>query len=358
MKTKAIFTLIVFAFVTVCSAETIRWVDARDLRIEGKGWTDTKEFYDRFPARAEKVIRPAVWNLSRDSAGMCVRFVSDASDIQVRWVLRKENLQMPHMAASGVSGVDLYIHEKDKWHWVGAGRPKAFPTNEMVVVKGLNPGAHEFILYLPLYNGVHEVKIGVPENAKIEPAPARGKKPIVFYGTSILHGACASRPGMAYPSILGRKLNEPIINLGFSGNAWSEPEIASLLAELNPSVYVIDPIPNMTSEMIDERMQPLIRKLRAAHPKTPIVMVESLAYTDGDYVKARHERCTSSNAAMRRAYEVLRKTEKNLFYISSDNLIGHDFEGTVDGTHPNDLGFMRMTEVIEPVLRKAVSRAK
>src|SRR5688500_9052844 len=100
--------------------EVWRWVDARELTLEGKGWTDVKNFYDRLPARAEKLVRPAVWNLSQDSAGMCVRFVTDASAIQARWVLRKDSISMPHMPASGVSGLDLYVKEQGKWHWTGA----------------------------------------------------------------------------------------------------------------------------------------------------------------------------------------------------------------------------------------------
>lgn len=356
MNSKSFLVLLFSTVALICSAEEIRWRNARELTLEGKGWDTTKDPYDRFPLRAIKTVRPAVWNLSHDSAGMCIRFISDSPDITVRWLLNKESLAMAHMPASGVSGVDLYLKDAGKWHWVGAGRPKQFPTNEVAVVKSLKPGTYEFALYLPLYNGVRDVQIGVARSAKLEPAPVRDVKPIVFYGTSILQGGCASRPGMAYPAILGRKLDWPTINLGFSGNAWSEPEIAQLLADLNPAVYVLDPIPNMTAEMVQQRYEPMVKTIRAAHPKTPIVLVESLAYTDGEYVASRRERYSQANLAMRKAYENLKKTEKNLFYIPSKDLIGHDAEGTVDGTHPNDLGFMRMTEVIEPTLRKALSR--
>src|ERR1017187_7975974 len=138
----------------------------------------------------------------------------------------------------------------------------------------------EYLLYLPLYNGVEEVKIGVPPEAKFEsalPRPA-GLKPIVFYGTSIVQGGCASRPGMAYPAILGRRLDRPQINLGFSGNAWSEPEVAQLLAELDPAAYVLDPLPNMKEEWVVPRLARFVEILRGAHPKTPIVLVENVPY--------------------------------------------------------------------------------
>ncbi len=355
MKTTNLFLLLICFFTTAASAEKLHWRNARELTVEGQGWTDTKDVYDRFPARAEKLIRPAVWSLSHDSAGMCVRFLSDAPEITARWILRKENLSLMHMPGTGVSGLDLYLKDEKGWHWVGAGRPKQFATNEVTLAKSLKPGLHEYALYLPLYNGVREVQIGVTNTAKLEPAPVRSVKPIVFYGTSILQGGCASRPGMAHTSILGRKLDWPTINLGFSGNAWSEPEIAKLLAELDPSVYVIDPVPNMSADMVRERIEPFVKILRASHPKTPIVLSESLSYTDGDYVAPRHERYTSANEQMRNAYERLKKSDKNLFFMPGKDLIGHDGEGTVDGTHPTDLGFMRMSEAIEPVLRKALS---
>jgi len=100
----------------------LQWFDARALTVEGKGWTDTRQFYDRLPARAEGTVRAAVWGLSQDSAGLAVRFVTDATAISARWTLRRERLAMAHMPASGVSGVDLYVRDKGKWHWLGSGR--------------------------------------------------------------------------------------------------------------------------------------------------------------------------------------------------------------------------------------------
>ena len=343
------------------SAETnsSRWRDARELALEGKGWNDTKDFYDRLPARAEKNVRPPVWNLSRDSAGMCVRFVTDASAISARWTLRKESLAMPHMPASGVSGVDLYVRDKGKWQWLGSGRPDKFPTNERVLVKDLRHERREFILYFPLYNGVSEVQIGVSAEAKFESARAGDNKPIAFYGTSILQGGCVSRPGMAYPAILGRRFNWPAINLGFSGNALSEPEIAKLLAELDPAVYVLDPLPNMGAEYVRERSQNFIQTLRKAHPKTPIVLVENVKYPDGQFVEPRRKRYSEANAELKKIYErLVRAGDKKLFYVAAKNLYGLDGEATVDGAHPTDLGFMRMADAIEPTLRRALKASR
>jgi hypothetical protein len=334
-----------------------QWIDASTLTVEGKGWQDTKHFYDRLPRQAEGTVRAAVWGLSQDSAGLAVRFVTDATAIAARWTLRRDRLAMPHMPASGVSGLDLYIRDKGKWHWLGGGRPDKFPTDQKDLAKGLAPGQREYLLYLPLYNGLEGLKIGIPTNSNISSAPRRAPdfQPVVFYGTSIVQGGCAARPGMAYPAILGRRLDREQINLGFSGNAWSEPELAQLLAELNPSAYVLDPLPNMKEEWVAPRISHLVRTLRAAHPTTPIVLVENIAYADGDFVKLRRDRSTRANARLRETYESLRRGgDKRLFYVSADHLLGSDHEGTVDGTHPTDLGFLRMADAIEPALRRAL----
>lgn len=340
------------------AASQLRWQDARALRVEGKGWQDTKDFYDRLPARAEMLVRPAVWNLSRDSAGLCVRFVTDATTIAARWKLRKESLAMPHMPATGVSGLDLYVRGGNRWHWLANGRPTK-GEEEKVLATGLEPARREYRLYLPLYNGVTEVAIGVPEGSELTSAAPgnEGEKPIVFYGTSIVQGGCASRPGMAYPAILGRWLDRPTVNLGFSGNAHGEPEVAQLLAELDPAVYVLDPLPNMSAPMITERYEGFVRALRAAHPVTPIVMVENLDYADSGFVSKRREHTAASNGQLREIYRRLVKAgDRRLFYVTGKALIGTDGEGTVDGAHPTDLGFWRMAKALEPELKRALKK--
>ncbi len=336
----------------------LEWTDARTLTVEGKGWQDTTHIYDRWPARAEATLRAAVWSLGQDSAGLAVRFVTDATAVSARWTLRRERLAMPHMPASGVSGLDLYVRDRGRWHWLGGGRPDKSPADQKDLVRNLTPTRREYLLYLPLYNGVEELKIGVPLGATLTPAPRRpaALKPVMFYGTSIVQGGCASRPGMAYPAILCRRLEREQINLGFSGNAWSEPEVAQLLAELDPAAYVLDPLPNMKEEWVAPRIEHLVRTLRTAHPKTPIVLVENVAYTDGDFVALRRERYTRANARLRETYDRLRRDgDKHLFYVSAKDLLGADTEATVDGTHPTDLGFLRMADAIEPALRRALN---
>ena len=186
-------------------------------------------------------------------------------------------------------------------------------------MSGLPAGRREFLLYLPLYNGVSSVELGVPEGRTIEKTAARAegrRKPIVFYGTSITQGGCASRPGMVHTAILGRRLDRPVINLGFSGSGRMEPEMATLLAELDPAVYVLDCLPNMSAAEVAERVEPFVRTLRKAHPQTPIVMAEDRLYTNGTVLPGPRKRNADSHAALKVAYDhLLADGIKGLYYL-------------------------------------------
>ncbi len=329
------------------------WYDIRALGIEGQGWTDVKAPFDRFPAKAEKTVRPPVWGLSRHSTGLCVRFVSEASAIQAKWTVTNKNLAMPHMPATGVSGLDLYVKLMGRWQWVANGRPSGETTTAQLV-SGLFAGEKEFLLYLPLYNGVSSVEIGIPKNLalkKADPYPADRAKPVVFYGTSITQGGCASRPGMVHTSILGRKFDRPMINLGFSGSGTLDLPIADLMAEIDAAVYVLDCIPNLSPAQVAERTEPFVATLRKAKPTTPIVLVEDRTYTNAPAIPGVARRNAEGRAANKAAFDKLVAAgDKNLFYIPGDKLMGDDGEGTVDSSHPTDLGFLRQAEAFAEVL--------
>jgi len=330
------------------------WFDIRKFEVEGRGWNDTKDFYDRLPARAKSLLRKPVWELSRNSAGLCVRFVTDATTLRARWALTESWLYLPNMTAIGKSGLDLYVKTEKGWHWLAVGQPTA-QTNEVTLIDNLLPGKREYLLYLPLYNGTKFVELGISNNATIEKAGPWGpgtRKPIVFYGTSILQGLSASRPGMVHSAILGRRFNWPTINLGFSGNGKMEPEMADLLAELDPSVYVLDCLPNLVADEIKERVEPFVRKLRAAHPDTPIVLVEDRTMQDSFLIAGRMEYYhLKDRAELKAACERLEKSGvKNLYSIPGEHLFGDDGEGSVDASHPTDLGFMRQADIFAGVL--------
>jgi len=334
------------------------WYDVRLLGIDGQAWRDVAAPFDRLPARAEPLVRKPVWDLSRQSAGLSVRFVTDATEIAAHWVLTSPNLAMPHMPATGVSGLDLYVRAEDqRWRWLANGRPQGI-DNRVNLVSGLPPGRREYLLYLPLYNGVKSVELGIPPGfslAKAAARPATHDKPLVFWGTSITQGGCASRPGMVHTAILGRRFDRDVINLGFSGNGKMEPELARLVAEIDAAVYVIDCLPNMSAAEVQERVEPLVKILRAARPATPILLAEDRTYSDAFLLAGKRERNQSSRAALRAAYERLKAANvPHLYHAPGEPQLGDDNEGTVDSSHPTDLGFQRMADFFERELRPLV----
>ena len=332
--------------------EEIDWYNVKDIGVEGKGWTNTKRYFDRLPSKAEGVVRDPVWNLSRHSAGMCMRFITDSPNIYVRYKLHLETLEMSHMPATGVSGIDLYADNGegiDRWVSVIQPNKQLMDTS---IAKDLAPGSRRYTIYLPLYNGVDNMEVGVTKDESFRPLTPRKEKPILFYGTSIMHGACASRPGLAFPAILGRRLRRPTINLGFSGNGVMEPEVSDLLAEQDPCVFVIDCLPNMNETTVSKRTIPFVKRLRESHDNTPILLVEDRSFTNTLFfpsIKIHHRK---SRTALKKVYaELIDSGVRNLFYLDGDHLLGHDGEGATDGSHPNDLGMMRYADAYEPVLR-------
>lgn len=335
-------------------APEIEWTDAKKLTVEGLGFKDVKAPYDRLPGRAEGVVRPEVWNLSRDSAGVVVRFMAESPAIHARWTLTGQTLAGPNMTAIAASGLDLYAKtDAGQWRWLGFGRP-AYPESNQPLISGIPRTRREFMLYLPLRNGVASIEIGVVKGGTIAPGPPRaaGRKPMVFYGTSITHGASASRAGMTHVAMLGRTFDREVINLGFSGNGRMEPEVLNFVAELDPAVFVLDCLPNMGPKEVSERTVPGVKILRKAHPETPILLVEDRNYEDGWLIETRRKRNDDNHAALREAYAAL-QAEKvpHLYYLKADNLLGQDGEGTIDASHPTDLGFVRQAAEFERALR-------
>ncbi|MEI6257756.1 MAG: sulfatase-like hydrolase/transferase [Planctomycetota bacterium] len=327
---------------------SLAWHDAREFTVEGRGFADTEGRWDRLPARAKGVVPPDVWKLSKNTAGVCVRLVTDAREIHADW---DGGDGMWHMPPAGVSGLDVYERAAaGGWSYVATGIPKKERTVRRIV--GDRPGVEtEYLIFLPLYADVTDLKLGFPVGAKVAAAPRRpaGEKPIVFYGTSVTQGGCASRAGMSHAAILARRLDREVINLGFSGSGRMEPALADCIAGIDASVYVLECLPNLTIEMVRDRIDPFVRRLRRDHSLTPILLVENLAMPTE----------APQNEALREVRDrLLADGVTGLHYLPSVNCLhtGGE-EGTVDGVHPTDLGFVRIAEAYEPLLRKLLGAA-
>ena len=334
--------------------------------IEGTAVEDSlKESpYDRLPASYKDKVREPVWELSKASAGITVRFHSNSTSINLKWTVLND-FDMPHMAATGIKGIDLYTKYNNKWRYVTTAgaivglktyQNKSIPKDsisEFELIKNMTPEFREYKLFLPLYDGVTKLEVGIDSTASIEKASPSTVKPIVFYGTSITQGGCASRPGMAHTNIISRKLDVDCINYGFSGNGRMETPIVELISEIDARFYVIECLQNMDSEQVSERVRPLVDIIRTNHPHTPIVLVENMMYTTAFLDHTEETRLIQENAALKNEYDkIIKSGTPNIFYIKDNKDFLVDNEGTVDGVHLTDLGFLRYADYLMENFKK------
>jgi len=271
--------------------------------IEGSAVADSlKESpFDRLPSSYKEKVRTEVWDLSKASAGISVRFHSNSTSLQIRWSVLN-NFQMNHMASTGIKGVDLYTKFKGQWRYVTTARPTD-TINEQKLIKNMTPEFREYKLFLPLYDGVTKLEVGIDSIASIKKATPATLKPIVFYGTSITQGGCASRPGMAHTNIISRKLDVDCINFGFSGNGRMEAPIVELISEIDARFYVIECLQNMDEDQIKKRVRPLVENIRKKHPLTPIVLVENMMYEMAFLDQTIESQLIRENAALKNEFD-------------------------------------------------------
>ncbi|MDR0988324.1 MAG: SGNH/GDSL hydrolase family protein [Prevotellaceae bacterium] len=354
MKKNLLAACLLLAVASTAEAQVV-YHDASVYPLLGKATEATLTRYERLPASYEQISRKPLWDLGRNSAGLAVRFRSNSTQIVARWTVRS-NFGMNHMTATGVKGLDLYCLQEGKWHFAGSGRPQG-RENRSTLVRNMETGEREYLLFLSLYDGVTKLEIGVDSLSTLEqPAvdlPVR-EKPLVFYGTSILQGGCATRPGMAHTNILERWFNRECINLGFSGNALLDLEIAELMAGVpDPSMFILDFVPNATVEQMRERAVQFYDILRAKHPHTPILFVEDPRFPHARFDQKIALEIKEKNEEVAAVFETLKKRgEKNIYFLSSKDMLGSDGEATVDGVHLTDLGFMRYAELLYPLIKK------
>ncbi len=348
--------------------EYIKWNPTNDSTkvLEGQGWTgEVNNFYDRLPGRAEKMVSEGIWKLAAQTAGLQVRFRTNSNQIIVRYTVGG-NIQMPHMPATGVSGVDLYSKNIDgKWNWA-AGRFSFGDTITYqfsnLVTNDQHVKNRDYTLYLPLYNSVKWMEISVPKPSLFTPLPKRIDRPIIIYGTSIAQGACATRPGLAWSSILSRKLDLPVINLGFSGSGRLDPPIVGLIGELDAKLYVLDCLPNLiapgiSAEELYKRIVVAVGQLKTKNPTIPILLTEHDGYTDEEMNPTSKKQYTESNKVLKTVFDsLITAGVKNIFLLSKED-IHQDIESMVDGVHPNDIGMMNYANAYEIKIREIFNMA-
>lgn len=338
-----------FAIQTSLNQKNMKFYDIADKSFDIYGVFYENGVYRRIPKKIAEAVSEGVFNLHTNTAGGRVRFVTDSEYVAVKSYMIDIG-KMPHFALTGSAGFDLYVGEKEEYF--GSFVPPFDMTDgyESVIHFGSRK-AREITVNFPLYSSVEKLFIGLEESAELKKSSGyKHKKPIVFYGSSITQGGCASRPGNSYQSIISRELKSDFVNLGFSGNAKAEDEMAHYISSLDMSVFVYDYDHNApTPEHLKNTHQKMFLTIREKNPDLPILILSRPKYKLTEEEKQRLE-------IIRKTFDDARDSgDKNVYFICGTELMeyaGND--GTVDGCHPNDLGFCSMAKALIPVLKSVL----
>ena len=353
--------LIVFSAQTFAQQE-ITWYEPAF--VEGVCVTDTSNIFHRLPSAMKDKVRQPVWDLSENTAGEFIHFKTTAHEITVHYIVKNKNFSMPHMPATGESGLDLFAMDiNGNWNWAAPeyhfGDTCKYVFNNLYLARNATSVA-DFYLYLPLYNSVTWLSIGVNENEKFSFAGKRQENPIVAYGTSILQGGVTSRAGLAWTNILERNLDRTIINLGFSGNGKFEAPLFDLMATVDAKMYILDCMPNLTrgisAKEISDRVVYGVNKLREQNKSVPILFAEHAVgyapfYMDTASLNGYHR----SSLVIKNIFNALKASGVGNLYLLTDKEINFDINSTTEGLHPNDIGMMKYAVAYEKKIREILN---
>lgn len=351
-----------------CSGLRFFSADAPEVRLDGFPWRRPGGAFNRLPApTAERPFTEILLRLAECAAGGQLAFRTDSKRIVVRAKIGAAH-RMARMALTGAMGFDAYVEIGGKKQFRNE---TAFNLDvDEYCVEACSFGnrrLREITLNFPLFARVDALEIGIEEDACLSaPAPWADARPVVVYGTSLVHGACASRPGNCYPNALSRRLGRPVYNFGFSGNARGEAFMAQTLAEIpDPALYVVDYDANTNTKDLEKTLGEFIRILRAARPETPVLTVSRIPHAfdmaelpeDGSGIFSDYDWSVGSFADVHR--ETVRKIrqdgDKQVHFLDGRTLLGADFPDFIaDGIHLNDAGLLRMAEMMEPVIRRLI----
>ncbi len=310
----------------------------------------------RLPESFLPECSPGVQELAWHLAGGCVRFTTDAERIGILFTLRDTG-NMPHFTACGQSGLELFEETDEGPRQIKTVLPLMQDGHgcrkEQARSFALPGGRRHYCLVLPLYNGLERLLIGLPGEAVLEAGRApRVQEPIVFYGSSITQGGCASKPGSCYSNILARRLDANTVNLGFSGNGKGEENMARYIASLGMSAFVLDYDNNAPDEAhLAATHARFFSIVREAQPELPVLILSKPDFDVDPEISARRR------AIVRATWEeAVRRGDRHVWFVDGEEFFGDKDRDlcTVDGSHPTDIGFLRMADRLEPLLREAL----
>ena len=354
-----LLTVITTAFCLNASAQGIKWHNAADLNIIGKPIPTSKPF-TRIDGDVYKFNDKTIDRYAGYSTGLAVVFETDSPTIRARWTTGGGN-SGANMPAILTKGLDLYIMKDGKWIFAGVGTPvmKAAPfsKHEGTIVTDMTDDMKQCLLYLPLFDDLESLEIGIQEGSAINAVENPFRHNIIVHGSSITHGASASRAGMTYAARFGRDNGLYTCNLGFSGQCKLQKEYAHYLADIkNVDAFIFDTFSNPKSEEINERFDEFVDIVRAAHPDVPMIFLQTERRETRNFNVKREKSEATKQETAETVVRNRMKTDKHIYFISSEGFLGYEHIATADGTHPTDLGFTYMLQCITPKIKKILNK--
>lgn len=338
----------------VAAAPKLKYVDAMTLTQVNKAHPTTKP-YSRVEVDKYPDLSKTVRSYYSHSTGVALVFRTDSHTLGARWTT-VGNKASTHYSALAQQGMDLYIKRDGKWVFAGIARPQRSDSHSATIVQNMPEGEKECLLYLPLFDEVKSLEIGIDPDARIEAAQNPFRHKIVVIGSSITHGVGAGRPGMAYPAQLERATGFEFINLGASGQCKMEQFFAHVAADCDADAFLFDSFSNPSAQQINERLEDFVKTIREAHPDTPLIFLQTEVRESRNFDEKIRKFEDDKRAASEAGMKKLLKTDRNIYFINPGMPLGDDHEATVDGVHPSDLGFARMLEEVQPRIIKILKK--
>lgn len=342
------------AITATATAQELKWVNAVDLGIHGYTKKTDKSPYYRFDHTPYEWNNKTIISHAKKCTGLYVAFKTNSSQISATWENTPSRMG-DNMTGIVQKGLDLYIKEDGKWKFAGVGRVSSVPEKSKrtkSIVKNMVEGEKEFLLYLPIWCEMLSLEIGVDSNATIEGMPSPFRHKVIVHGSSITHGASASRSGLTYSALLTRNLGIDFVNFGFSGECKMQPQFLEFLKICEADAFLFDAFSNPNAKEIGERLTNFVEELVKAHPGKPLIFLQSPILET--YNTAKYERLSSRIELSRKMMKELSKKHKDVYYLEVENVTGED--GLIDGSHPTDLGFHRFVEAYQPKIAKILKR--
>ncbi len=331
---------------------SLQYYDQDQLSFIGNNFSEQRGFpLKRIDEVRFKTLTPKLQTYSNHTTGLSLEFSTNSDVIEFYWKVQNSN-PFPHMTDVAVRGLDYYIKKDSEWRHAGIGKPIVGENFGKSVLENLGNFEKEFKVFLPLFSDISEFKLGVKLESSFDVLKTKdAERPIIFYGTSMTHGACASRPGLAFPNIVGRKLNREIFNLGFSGEGKFEPVFADFISNLDASAILIEPLGNIDENLILEKGKRFVQTIRTNQPGVPIIFLD-IPFVASELIDEKSNQLSIRKSKKLKALysELVEKGDKSLFYIEKEQICNHSDNISMDALHPNDIGMGQIAKVVSEKL--------